>query len=33
VKNATEFLIGFVAASTPILIYGAWVAWRIAEAI
>jgi hypothetical protein len=33
VKNATGFLIGFAAASTPILIYGAWVVWRIAEAI
>jgi hypothetical protein len=33
VKNATGFLIGFVAASAPILIYGAWIAWRIAEAI
>jgi hypothetical protein len=33
VKNATTFLIGFAAASTPILVYGAWVVWRIAEAI
>jgi hypothetical protein len=27
------FLFGFMAASTPILIYGAWITWRIAEAI
>jgi hypothetical protein len=33
VKHATGFLIGFVAASAPMLIYGAWIAWRIAEAI
>jgi hypothetical protein len=33
VTNATGFLVGFAAASTPILIYGAWVVWRIAEAI
>jgi hypothetical protein len=33
VKNATAFLIGFAATSTPILIYGVWIVWRIAEAI
>jgi hypothetical protein len=27
------FLFGFMAASMPILIYGAWIAWRLAEAI
>jgi hypothetical protein len=32
-KNATAFLLGFVAALTPVLIYVAWLAWRIAEAI
>jgi hypothetical protein len=32
-KNATAFLLGFVAVLTPILIYVAWVTWRIAESI
>jgi hypothetical protein len=32
-KNTKAFLIGFVAASTPILIYTAWITWHIAEAI
>jgi hypothetical protein len=32
-KNATAFLLGFVAASTPILIYVVWVTWRIIEVI
>jgi hypothetical protein len=32
-KNTAAFLLGFVAAWTPILIYGAWLTWRIAEAI
>ena len=33
VKNTAAFLIGFAAASMPILIYGAWITWRIAETI
>jgi hypothetical protein len=32
-KNARAFLIGFIAVWTPILIYTAWITWRIAEAI
>lgn len=32
-KNSIAFLLGFAATSTPILIYIAWVTWRIAEAI
>jgi hypothetical protein len=32
-KNVKAFLIGFVAAWTPILIYTGWITWRIAEAI
>jgi hypothetical protein len=32
-KNSTAFLLGFAAMLTPILIYVAWVTWRIAEAI
>jgi hypothetical protein len=32
-KNIKAFLIGFVAAWMPILIYTAWITWRIAEAI
>jgi hypothetical protein len=32
-KNIAAFMIGFGAAWTPIFIYVAWVAWRIAEAI
>jgi hypothetical protein len=32
-KNFAAFLLGFVAAWTPILIYAAWLTWRIAEAI
>jgi hypothetical protein len=31
-KNVKAFLIGFVASWTPILIYTAWITWRIAEA-
>jgi hypothetical protein len=27
-RSTGEFLFGFMAASTPILIYIAWVAWR-----
>ena len=33
VNSATAFLLGFVAVFTPVLIYAAWVTWRIAEAI
>ena len=32
-KNSIAFLLGFAAASTPILIYVAWVTSRIADAI
>ena len=32
-KNTAAFLLGFVAARTPIVIYVAWISWRIAEAI
>jgi hypothetical protein len=32
-NSATAFLLGFVAVFTPVLIYAAWVTWRIAEAI
>ena len=32
-KNATGFLLGFVAACTPISIYVTWVTSRIAEAM
>jgi hypothetical protein len=28
-KSISTFLLGFVAASTPVLVYIAWVAWRI----
>jgi hypothetical protein len=31
-RSAESFLFGFMAASTPILIYIAWMTWRIAEA-
>jgi hypothetical protein len=33
VRSAGSFLIGFLAASTPIMIYVAWVAWQLAQAI
>jgi hypothetical protein len=33
VKNTAAFLLGFAATLTPLLIYVAWVTWRIAEAI
>jgi hypothetical protein len=32
-KNTKAFLLGFLAAWTPISIYAAWITWRIAEAI
>jgi hypothetical protein len=32
-KETRTFLLGFVAAWAPIMIYAAWVAWRITEAI
>jgi hypothetical protein len=32
-KNTKAFLLGFGAAWAPILIYTAWITWRIAEAI
>jgi hypothetical protein len=32
-RSTEAFLFGFTAASMPILIYGAWIVWRIAEAI
>ena len=32
-RSIEAFLFGFTAASTPILIYVAWIAWRLAEAI
>jgi hypothetical protein len=32
-KNVKALLIGFVAAWTPILIYTAWITWRITDAI
>ncbi len=32
-NGVTAFLFGFLAAGTPILIYGTWITWRIAEAI
>jgi hypothetical protein len=32
-KSTKAFLLGFMAAWTPILIYVAWITWRIAEVI
>jgi hypothetical protein len=32
-RSTAAFMLGFIAASTPILIYVAWVAWRVAEVI
>jgi hypothetical protein len=32
-KSATAFLLGSVAVFAPVLIYVAWITWRIAEAI
>jgi hypothetical protein len=28
-KSISTFLLGFMTASTPILVYIAWLAWRI----
>jgi hypothetical protein len=32
-KRTIAFLLGLMAALTPILMYTAWVTWRLAEAI
>jgi hypothetical protein len=33
VKRTKAFLLGFTAARMPVLIYVAWITWRIAEVI
>jgi hypothetical protein len=32
-SNITVFLLGFTATWTPILIYTAWLTWRISEVL